>query len=203
MAGPLTFVIGAADGAAFAAIAAQTRPIEGPRVVAGLAEALLEADEGWIWLVNASARPEPDALEELETVGDSGVRLLVSLPVGADGRPCDPALPAGAFGEVDRLVGSVAQGLVPIRHAAADSLLVDAEAARAAEPPDVARYGALATRAWTARLLRREPGYLVTASRVRVNPPAPDPVHGIARMARDRLWTPGDAARALSSRRRG
>jgi hypothetical protein len=91
---------------------------------------------------------------------------------------------------------------VPIRHAAADSLLVDGAAARAADPPDLRRYGPLAARAWTARLLAGATGYLVPASRVRVAPPGPAPLSAAVRMARDGLWTWGDALRAVSPRRR-
>ena len=180
MAGPLTVVIGP-----------DRTGLAPDHRVPDLSAAL--ALGGRLWIVDGAARPEPGALEALLAVADAAP-LLVSLPVGSEA-----ALPRGAEADTAGLIAAVGRGLVPIRHAEAYSLLVDASAVDAPEPG----YGTLTARAWTARVLRRRPGYLVTASRVHVAPPPAADPRAVLRMARAGLFTRGETVRALIPRRRG
>jgi hypothetical protein len=202
--GPLeAVVVGPGAEACRDAVARQTRVTEVTRVAADLGQALAGAPpSGWLWLLSSCARPEPDALEHLcgALEGLDGLpapALLASLPV--DGG--EQALPRGAERSTELLLQTVPQGLVPIRHAALISLLVDAAASRAVPPPAPARHGRFADRAWTGRLLSHQVGYLVSASRVRAAAPrAPELVElpAIARMLRDGAWTRGETVRAAA-----
>ena len=173
------------------------------RTARNLGEALAGARPGrWLWLIAADARPAADAQERLLEALDSlddlpAPALLAGLPVGGG----DHALPRGAELDTQLLLRAVSHGLVPIRHAALLSLLIDGAAVSAAPPPDTDRHGAFADRAWTGLLLREKPGYLVPASRVHVPAPAPPGLRtlpAIRRVRRDGVWTRGEAIRAAA-----
>jgi hypothetical protein len=193
-----TVVVGAASDATRHALDRQTHRVE-PAFAGDLAAALaLGPARGRLWLLGPGAVPEADALERLLEAARPGTPLLTSRPVDDAGRLVAAALPKGDEAGTERLLASVGDGLVPVRQAPLTSLLVDAAAAAAIAPPDPGRFGPYAVRAWTARLLAGEPGYLVLASRVRVPaPPRPAlaalPV--LPRLRRERVLTPGETLR--------
>jgi hypothetical protein len=124
-------------------------------------------DAEWLWLLDGTAAPRPDTLERLldaSAVADvPAPALLASAVLGEAGVPVAGHAPWHRRGGTDVAMRSARHGLLPIRAARGGSLLVRADAARAAGPPR--GEGPAAALEWTARILRAAQGYLVTASR--------------------------------------
>lgn len=127
------------------------------------------AGADWIWLMDDDTIPSPDALAELLSAPDrlDGFPvplLLASKAVWTDGRLHPMNLPVLERRRVERTVESCGRGLMPIRTATFVSLLVAGAA--------VDRYGLPLKHyfiwsddyEYTARVLRRESGYLVPQS---------------------------------------
>jgi hypothetical protein len=117
-------------------------------------------DSDWLWLVDDSVEPAPDALERLLGVLDDlgpllPPALLASRVVTTDG-PLDPAsTPVLKVTDPDLAAAAAQWGLVSLRVAPAGSLLVR-RSDLPRRPDDSVE--------WTARLLKEAPGYLVPAS---------------------------------------
>ncbi|MFL5909269.1 MAG: glycosyltransferase family 2 protein [Gaiellaceae bacterium] len=119
----------------------------------------------WVWLMDDDTIPSPDALSELLRAGsDVDALLLASKAVWTDGR----LHPMNAVGpdrrSFSRLASAAAHRLLPIRSATFVSLLVHRDA--------ISRYGLPHAHyfiwsddiEYTARVTRRDPGYLVPSS---------------------------------------
>jgi hypothetical protein len=143
------------------------------RVVGKVAE-ISAAGADWVWIVGPGSTPAPDGLETLV----AALERLDGLPrpvllAGTTGEALDAPWPR--FGDKGLEVAAVERGLVAVRATTCASVLVDA-AALGQEPLPA---GWAAEIAFTARLLRDRPGYLVPESRATRSLPAPS--------ARDRL----------------
>ena len=119
----------------------------------------------WVWLMDDDTMPSSDALAELLRAGSEvPALLLASKAVWTDGR----LHPMNAVGpdrrSFDRLASAASHRLLPIRSATFVSLLVHRDA--------ISRYGLPHAHyfiwsddiEYTARVTRRDPGYLVPAS---------------------------------------
>ena len=153
---------------------------------------LLPGATDWVWLVDDSVLPTPDALERLlaavEPLGTPdgliGPILLASKVVTETGALDPGSLPVAEVGRFDLVVAAYERRLVALRLARRGSLLIHRRAfagASAAAPsvldPDLT---------WTARLLRRELGLLVPGSVVvRID-------------GAGRAWTPAASFRLLT-----
>jgi hypothetical protein len=165
-------------------------------VVAGGREALrtaLEGDSTWFWLLDGSVAPEPSALERLLEVlqhPDSmpAPVLLASKVLAPDGSLDRGSLPVPEVHRRDLVVAAVERRLVALRVARRGSLLVHRRGFETWGLPR-ARSPGYDDLAWTARLLRHEPGLLVPASVV-------------VRVAASEQVEPGGGRMELSSRLR-
>lgn len=217
-----------------AAVAGQDQPprsvVSSPSVLRSVLESARLGGADWLWLLDGSAVPRPTALAEL-------LRAVVAL----DGLP-EPVVLSGKVVDRD---GALVPGqtawwyrraatpvvmraatlrMLPIRAARSGSLLVRAEAA-GASPPVPELDGPGAALEWTARLLRREPGYLVPASVAQAVDQCQWPIEAVGRDAfedmsvtaamlagpgwapKERLWLAAELAdrtrSAIGSRRIG
>jgi GT2 family glycosyltransferase len=133
----------------------------------GISRARADAPD-WIWLMDDDTIPTPACLEELldgaERVAGSKPALLSSKVVWTDGR-LHPMNQPGFERERTHLVVKASElGLMPLRTATFVSLLVSREAVDAFGLP-LRRYFLWSDDIeYTARILRRAPGYLVPAS---------------------------------------
>ena len=127
----------------------------------------------WLWLLDGSVAPEPDALarllEALEPLDTPGGPvppvLLASTVVTAAGRLHPGSVPVPEVARGDLVVAAYDRRLVALRLARRGSLLVHRRAFE--DPPTLAAGSPLDDDlAWSARLLRHELGLLVPASRV-------------------------------------
>ncbi len=155
----------------------------------------------WLWLLDGSALPRPDALERLladapalprldspQRLHDRATRVgPPSRPVLVAGMVLEPGggVATGLTGWYRREAAAVAveaagRRALPLRAAPLASVLVDAAAAAAAPPPDLRAPGIAASIAWTARLLRDAPGFLVTTSVATAVAPASWPREALA-----------------------
>jgi len=178
-----------ADPRIVRAVETQSRPPD--RITAQSAGSWPGTD--WLWLVDGSAVPRPDALGALLDAADRlgglvDVLLLSSRIVAADGRLDALHAPIAPQGQTDVALRTVAQRVLHVRAVTGGSLLV-----RASGVSDLPSAGAPATMAWTARLLRdrHDGGFLVPES---VADAVPDPSASRTAVAR-RLLT-GDALTA-------
>lgn len=148
----------------------QTAPVhalvrEDDVVGRGLRRALAEPVE-WLWLLDGSATPAPDALERLLAALAAPVApvVLAGKVVAADGALAAGHAPWPRRGATELAMALAPHGLLAIRAARGGSLLVArAAAARTAGPVEGLPASAAALE-WTARLLRRDVGVLVTGS---------------------------------------
>ncbi len=164
---------------------------------ASLREAAQAAPDPLLWIVAADAEPEPDALEAL-LVADAIPAF--SLPVDDEGAPVE-ALIGRLVDEHEVLLAAASHRQLPLRNSPVTSVLCERELVVALEPPDTARFGPYATIEWSARLLARRPGVLVTASRVRAGASPSGDLVSILRMVRGPAWGVADAVRALRGSR--
>ena len=132
--------------------------------------AALRTAAEWLWLMDDDTIPEPTALERLcegqATAARCGPQptLVASRAVWTDGRlhPMNTALPA--LRDMEGLVDGAAEGLVLIRSASFVSLLLNRGAVDRHGLP-IKRYFIWSDDVeYTARVLRRETGYLVPGS---------------------------------------
>jgi GT2 family glycosyltransferase len=159
-------------GEARAAVAAQTRSpqelVAGADLRAAL-EAGLERGARWLWLLDDSALPEPPALEALlDALGRLGPlpppSLLASRVITAAGGLDRGSLPVPEVRDPDDTLAAFKQRLLAVRLVRGGSLLLKREALERHRLP---RPGCRRVRddlAWSARLLRHEPGLLVPDS---------------------------------------
>jgi hypothetical protein len=165
---------GRAPDATLAAVERQTQAPDEvlvapePAALPGLAR-----DADWLWLLDCTALPEPEALRSLlaplDDLGDLPLpALLASKLVGTDGSHDPHSLPLPASSDPDLVVAACERHLLALRVAQPGSLLVHRDAIERYGPPparDVA--------VWTARILREQPGLLVPGS-VAVRAPGGD-----------------------------
>ena len=174
--GPVPSVIAVTPAAGpelAARLAAQERApdavlVSEPVLTTGLQDGL-GAGSDWIWVVDGSALPRPEALARLvdraADPGDlPGPDLLSSAVLAADGSVAEQHAPWFRRGATDLALRAALVRLLPVRATGAGSLLVRADAVRAAAPPLADLDGRGAALEWTGRLLRRCAGYLVPAS---------------------------------------
>jgi GT2 family glycosyltransferase len=119
----------------------------------------------WVWLMDDDTLPSSDALAELLRAGsDVPALLLASKAVWTDGR----LHPMNAVGpdrrSFDRLARSASVGLLPIRSATFVSLLVHRDAIDRYGLPHAEYFIWSDDIEYTARVTRRDPGYLVPSS---------------------------------------
>jgi GT2 family glycosyltransferase len=122
----------------------------------------------WVWVVGPDVEPAPDALATLLAALDRSPPplpvALSSMVCDRNGGPCEPALPSGDWTRVAEAVDAAEQRLMLMRDAPFASLLLRREEAAREAPPAPRRFGALADREYTARLLRDASGHMVADS---------------------------------------
>lgn len=145
---------------------------------AGLRAGLAGAAD-WLWLLDGSAVPAPDALERLLAVLDDlgdlpAPALLAGTVVAADGELHPAALPLNRLTRKEVAIEACRRYLVAIRAARHGSLLVSRAALQADGLPRADYVTGGDDLEWTARLLRDADGYLVPASTAlrTITPPA-------------------------------
>jgi len=159
----------------------------------------------WLWLLAAGALPREDALPRLlDAVAPSGepaAALVAGMALDGAGRALEDLLPAPDRSDAAAVLRLAALRLCPVRHASFANTLVRRDAFARLGLPDERAYGPYAPVAWTARLLRDEPGRLCPASVVtiasRAHPKAT--LAATVRMARSGVWTRGEAFGALGA----
>lgn len=138
---------------------------------------VLGGEEGWLWLLDGSAVPEPTALERMLAVVDEvddmpppevddlpPPVLLASKVVRPDGSLDRPSLPVAQVGNADLAVAAFERRLLSLRVARGGSLLVHRSGLEAV----ASRWPRLSPfhddLEWTARLLKGRLGLLVPTS---------------------------------------
>lgn len=165
-----------------------------PDELRSLHDLVTEADAPLVWLLDAHAQPAEDALDALLKHAPGPA---ASMPVDAGGRPVEPLIGRVADADDAEILCAVGRRSLPLRHIALTSLLVETRLVLELAPPDPARFGWYAGAEWTARLFRRQRGFLVPASRVRVEEaPAGSPLQTL-RAARAAGWRRGETVREL------
>jgi hypothetical protein len=154
---------------------------------AGLERALATGAD-WIWIIDGSAVPRPDALGRLleglaKADGLPEPALLTGLVVGADGRPDAGRPPWYRRYQLHVAVDSADRGLLPVR-ASTGPALVSRAAVEAVLPPSGAPVSPAAVLEWTATLLRKRIGYLVPESESEANGSTRDPLRSPVTAAR-------------------
>jgi hypothetical protein len=166
--------------------------VEDTRLRAGLERALATGAD-WIWVLDGSAVPRPNALglllEALDrTDGLPEPALLTGVVVAADGRVDANRPPWYRRYQLHVAVDSADRGLLPVR-ASVGPALVSRGAAEAALPPGSAPVSPGAVLEWTATVLRQSTGYLV-----------PESASEAVGRVRDPLRSPVTAARLVFRR---
>ena len=147
-----------------------------------------------VWLLDVKAVPAEDALPALLKHAPGPA---ASMPVDAAGSPVEPLIGRVADADDAEILGAIERRSLPLRHIALTSLLVEPGLVLELAPPDPVRFGWYAGAEWTARLFRRRRGFLVPASRVRVQgAPAGSPLQTV-RAARAAGWRKGETIREL------
>lgn len=148
------------------------------------AQAIAEAagrGADWLWIVDASVTPAPDALEallsplgDLEALGNP-VLFTSKVVSDGDGRLDMDAPPWPRLLARELAMAGADHRLAALRAARSGSLLVDRRAVERHGPPRPDFGPAGRDLEWTGRVLRDDPGYLVpTSIAVRTTPAAPD-----------------------------
>lgn len=171
--------------------AAPESVVEDERLRAGL-ERALATGAGWIWVLDGSAIPAPDALaallaglERMEELPEPS--LLTGTVVDSAGRVAADRFPWYRRYTTDVALSAADRGLLPVRASTAPAL-VRRDAAEATPPPAGARIGPADILVWTATLMRERTGYLVPESESETVPGTGDP-----------LRRPGTAVRLMLS----
>lgn len=122
----------------------------------------------WLWLLDGSAVPAPDALSELLRAASQSplrpVDIVASKITTSEGRLATGHAPWYGTGITDRAMLAIAARQLPIRAARGGSLLVRAGAAAGVAPPSKTLDPAAASVEWTARILREGTGILAPRS---------------------------------------
>jgi GT2 family glycosyltransferase len=152
----------------------------------------------WVWLLDDDSIAHPDALERLleapaRAAGLPAPALLASRVEWRDGAPHPMNMPIVRRRDVAELVAACEAGLVPMRTATWVSLLVRGDVVDRYGLPQKAFFFQADDIDYTARILRREHGYLVPESVVEHRTAtAHDAVHGGGDRfyfhARNTLW---------------
>jgi hypothetical protein len=222
-------VVPAADRAVEAALAAQSAGIDAVvRDVDVLGCGVRRALEGpadWIWVMDGSAIPARDALRRLLGALTAPVpaapMLLASKVIAPDGSLAEGHAPWLRRGATELAMELAPHHMLPIRASRAGSLMLLREAAGAGRGPAVELGMAGAGLEWTARLLRRAVGILVTDSVAFARTAGPPSVQtlssdpyddlqaGVAMVcgegwyAKERLWLGAEVAQRAASSLRG
>jgi hypothetical protein len=151
-------------------------------------ERALAAGADWIWVLDGSAVPRPDALAALlaaleRSQGLPEPSLLTGVVVDSGGRVAADRSPWYRRYTMDVTLSSVERGLLPVR-ASIGPALVRSDAAAATPPPDGARVALDDVLGWTAALLRDRTGYLVPESESESVAEAADPLGRLTTAAR-------------------
>ncbi len=126
----------------------------------------------WLWLLDGTAVPRPDALRRLLDAVDVAATLPAPAPALLTSKVLAPdgSLDVGRAawyrrgGETDLAMRAARVRLLPVRAARASSLLVTREAGVSTGSVRARLTGPGAAMEWTARLLRDRVGYLAPAS---------------------------------------
>lgn len=161
--------------------------VEDTRLRAGLERALSTGAE-WIWVLDGSAVPRPNALQLLlealdRTDGLPAPALLTGLVVAADGRVDSNRSPWYRRYQLHVAADSAERGLLPVR-ASVGPALVSRVAAEAVLPSESAPVSPAAVLEWTATLLPQRTGYLVPESESEGVGPTRDPLRSPVTAAR-------------------
>jgi hypothetical protein len=227
---PAVCAVVPASDALQAALTAQTAAVEAVvRDDDVLRRGVRHAVEGpaqWLWVLDGSATPSPDALRRLlDALGaplPAAPVLLASKVTAADGSLAESHAPWPRRGTTELAMAVAPHRLLPVRAARAGSVLVAREAAARTASPAGGLEGPAAAIEWTARLLRRDIGLLVTRSVCTARSAAPPAVQalsgdphqdlqaGVAMLCgsgwypKEKLWLGAEVAeRAASSLRAG
>ena len=162
------------------------------RLRSGLGRALA-TDSEWIWVLDGSAVPRPDALQRLlDGLGRVGElpypSLLEGVVVTSGGRVHEQRGPWYRRFHLDVAMRSVDRRLLPIR-GSSGPVLVHRHAAEAQLPRAGAPIAPGALLEWTAKALRYRTGYLV-----------PESESEIVGLSRDPMKDPATAVRLLFGR---
>lgn len=187
----ITGAAAAQEQACRAAVSEQDAPVA--EILTG-SDALARAaasDHDRVWVLEAGAAPQPDALSGLLGLADGALRC--GMVVDPAGRPLPFALPAGDQFDVDAVIALAAERVLPIRRATLAHTLVPRAALREHGLPDP-RFGAHAGEEWTARVARAGGGRFLPASTavLAAAPPAPRAIGPALRTARTPTWTNGE-----------
>ena len=153
------------------------------RLTGSLGDALDEARASgadWIWVVEDSVSPHPDALQALlDALGRTDDLPAPAVLAGVVRTP-DGALDRGRLAwyrrsDLDLALAAAAAQLLPIR-ATAGPVLVSRAALETNPPKDTLRPSPASILTWTAHLLRSGMGYLVPDSRYDAREAARDPL---------------------------
>lgn len=153
--------------------------VEDTRLRAGLERALATGAD-WIWVLDGSAVPRPNALQLLlealdRTDGLPAPALLTGLVVAADGRVDSNRSPWYRRYQLHVAADSAERGLLPVR-ASVGPALVSRGAVEAALPSGSAPVSPGAVLEWTATVLSQRTGYLVPESESEAVGPTRDPL---------------------------
>jgi hypothetical protein len=165
----------------------QPTVIEEARLRAGL-ERSLATGADWIWVLDGSAVPRPDALATLlaaleRTEGLPAPALLTGVVVSPDGRVAPGRSPWYRRFQIHVALDSTDRGMVPVRGSVGPAL-VHRDAVEAGLPSARARVEPGSVLQWTARLLRERTGYLVPESEAEMAGIGDDPLRRAGTAAR-------------------
>lgn len=161
--------------------------VEATRLRAGLERALASGAD-WIWVLDGSAVPRPDALATLlagldRADGLPAPSLLTGVIVGPDGRVAADRPPWYRRYKLHIAVEAADRALLPVRGSVGPTL-VSRAAVETCLPPANAPVAPGAVLEWTATLLRERTGYLVPESESETAAGARDPLRSPAMAAR-------------------
>jgi hypothetical protein len=147
-----------------------------PEEVSGVAaaylrgiEAALEGESDWLWMLDGTARPEPDALRELasavESLSSVATPALVASKLTSAAGALDPAAaPMARVTSVDFAFAAYERRLLSVRAVRGGSLLIRRDAAGRHGGPRRELDESGGDLEWTARLLADDVGVLAPAS---------------------------------------
>jgi hypothetical protein len=173
------------------ALAAQSASVDAVVVAEGLrsgAARALETGADWIWVLDGSTLPRPDALRRLfdglERVRElPAPALMEGVVVTAEGQMYEPRATWYRRFDLDVAMASVDRRLLPVR-GSSGPVLVQRDAAEAERPRDGAPIAPGSLLEWTARILRDRAGYMVAESESEIAEPGHDPIKAPATAAR-------------------
>ncbi len=147
----------------------------------------------WLWMLHDDVVPTDSSLEELLSatarIDDAAPAVIASKPVRPDGELDEVGLPRPNYKRIEHAVIAYEHGLQPVRWTSLASVLIRGEAIARHGLPVAAFAGASGELEFTARMLRRDDGYLAPRSVVehRRTPPSQEPETAFARDVGDRV----------------